>query len=170
MTPDPIGPLSRPFPVETLPEDGAEVTVEATEEERTALARDFKLPAIHSLAGHFRITGTPRRLKVAGRVEARVRQVCVVTLEEFDSDLSEEVEVDFSTEPGRSEGPAAGEADPPDPIVGGQVDLGALTAEFMALGLDPHPRKPGAEFQYEDSQAGRDSPFAGLAGRLGKDR
>ena len=34
--------------------------------------------------------------------------------------------------------------DEPDPIIDGKIDLGALTAEFFALGLDPYPRKPGA--------------------------
>ena len=33
--------------------------------------------------------------------------------------------------------------DAPDPIVDGKIDLGALAAEFMILGLDPYPRKPG---------------------------
>ena len=27
-----------------------------------------------------------------------------------------------------------------------QIDLGALAAEFLALGLDPYPRKPGVAF------------------------
>ena len=31
--------------------------------------------------------------------------------------------------------------DAPDPIVDGKVDLGALAAEFIALALDPYPRK-----------------------------
>ena len=33
--------------------------------------------------------------------------------------------------------------DEPDPIIDGKIDLGALAAEFFALGLDPYPRKPG---------------------------
>ena len=36
--------------------------------------------------------------------------------------------------------------DAPDPIVDGKIDLGALAAEFLALGLDPYPRKPGVAF------------------------
>ncbi len=36
--------------------------------------------------------------------------------------------------------------DPPEPIVNGFIDLGQLAAEFLVLGLDPYPRKPGAEF------------------------
>ncbi len=31
----------------------------------------------------------------------------------------------------------AEQRDPPDPIINGKVDLGALALEFLALGLDP---------------------------------
>ena len=54
---------------------------------------------------------------------------------------------------------------PPDPIIGGQIDLGALVAEFLALGLDPHPRKPGVEFEKPRNPADEDnveSPFSKL--------
>ncbi|HEY1452267.1 MAG TPA: DUF177 domain-containing protein, partial [Roseiarcus sp.] len=50
-----------------------------------------------------------------------------------------------------------------DPVIDGKIDLGALTAEHFALGLDPYPRKPGAEFVAPDEQAAPDSPFAALA-------
>jgi hypothetical protein len=52
-----------------------------------------------------------------------------------------------------------------DPIVDGKLDLGALRVDFLALGLDPYPRKPGVEFVEPASEAGtdRDSPFASLA-------
>ena len=37
--------------------------------------------------------------------------------------------------------------DPRDPIMNGQIDLGALAAEFLALNLDLYPRKPGVTFE-----------------------
>ena len=51
----------------------------------------------------------------------------------------------------------------------GQIDLGALTAEFLALGLDPYPRKPGVDFSYQDPADEKDSPFAAL-GKLKGER
>ena len=168
MTPESVGPLSRPVSVERLPEEGIEVVVEATPEERAALAKDFKLPAIHALEGRFRLTGTPRRVHVAGVVKARVEQVCVVTLESFEDAIEEEVEVDFATA-GAGAGAPAGDPEgpdyePPDEIAGGHIDLGALTAEFLVLGLDPYPRKPGAAFSYEGEGDAAESPFAALKG------
>ena len=167
MTPGSVGPLSRRVGVDRLPPEGAEVTVEAGPEEREALARDFGLPAIHALAGRYRITGTGGRLRVAGRVSASITQICVVTLEPFDSVVDEEVAVDFAAPGPDTEAPGpAPDEDPPDAIVGGRIDLGSLTAEFLALGLDPYPRKPGVVFDdgSGDERTG-DSPFAALRPR-----
>ncbi len=51
--------------------------------------------------------------------------------------------------------------DPPDPIEGGRIDLGALVVEHLALEIDPFPRKPGVVFE---PPAGGEppSPFAAL--------
>jgi uncharacterized metal-binding protein YceD (DUF177 family) len=163
MTPESVGPLSRPVSVQHLPPGGLEVTVETTPEERAALAKDFSLPGIHVLSGRFRLSGTPKRVHVEGVVSARVAQICVVTLEAFDDSIEEEVEVDFAA-PGAGSAAVAPEGpgyEPPDEIAGGHVDLGALTAEFLALGLDPYPHKPGAEFAHE-GQDREESPFEAL--------
>ncbi|MGB7247021.1 MAG: DUF177 domain-containing protein, partial [Methylovirgula sp.] len=59
--------------------------------------------------------------------------------------------------------PGVPERDPPDAIVDGMIDVGALAAEFLALGLDPYPKKPGVEFApvtVPEESAGR--PFDAL--------
>jgi uncharacterized metal-binding protein YceD (DUF177 family) len=164
LTPESVGPLSRPVAVDNLPAQGVEATVEATAEECVALAKDFKLPAVRSLVGRYKLTGTPERVRVTGRIAAAVTQVCVVTLEEFDSDLEEDVEVDFSAPDSLplTAGESEREYEPPDEIVNGHIDLGSLTAEFLALGLDPYPRKPGVDFAYEVKDDPAEGPFAAL--------
>jgi hypothetical protein len=162
-------PLHRLVTVDDVPPEGLDVTVEATTEEREALALLLGLPAVHALTGTFSVKGSPRRLRVVGRVDARVRQICVVTLDAFEADLSEDVDITFA-EP---QPPAADVAHPhtelslerdlPDDIVDGKIDLGALTAEFLALGLDPYPRKPGVSFSYESREQPEASPFAALS-------
>ena len=52
--------------------------------------------------------------------------------------------------------------DPPDLIIDGHIDLGAVTVEFLALGLDPFPRKPDAKFSYIDPADQKENPFAKL--------
>ncbi len=162
MTPDSVGPFSRPILVERTLKTGQPVTVEANEEERAALARDFGLPAIARLTGTFRLSGSLHRLQVTGTVEAAVTQTCSVSLEPFDGTVSEEVDVDFAA-PDAFAGTPAEDADIPDPIVNGRIDLGSLAAEFLALGLDPYPRKPGVAFE-PPSEDEEQKPFAALQG------
>src|SRR6185503_4689372 len=47
-----------------------------------------------------------------------------------------------------------------EPLIGGKVNLGAMATEFLLLGIDPYPRKAGAEFAAV--KTGNDSarPFA----------
>lgn len=169
MTPDPIGPLSRRFPLHRVTAAGVEARVEASEAERAALAADLDLPAIHRLEGRFRLVGSRDRVTVTGRVSASIEQVCGVTLDPFPTEVEEDVEVAFAAPPPRHssalppETELSMEHDPPDELTGDSIDLGAITAEFLALGLDPFPRKPGVVFEAGEEEAGRDSPFARLA-------
>lgn len=162
MTPETVGPLSRLLLVDRIPPEGLDVVVEATPEECAALASDLKLPAIRSLEGRFRVTSSSRGIRVDGRVRAAILQTCVVTLDDFESTIDEEVEVDFAP-PSEASAPVPGEVDRPDEIVDGQIDLGSLTGEFLALGLDPYPKKPGASFDYDGGGDEPPSPFAALA-------
>ena len=56
------------------------------------------------------------------------------------------------------------QADPPDPLIDDAIDLGAVAAEFVALALDPYPRKPGVSFDdmVEAPEADEPSAFAAL--------
>ena len=155
------GPIERWVDVVRLPRGQGSVTVAASPEECAALARDFAIPALSDLVGRFDIAGSTTRLVVTGTVEAAVTQVCTVSLEPFEARVREPVEAVFSdVEPGtETEGEEGGET--PDPIVNGRIDFGALTAEFLALALDPYPRKPGIAF--EPVQLGEDvKPFDAL--------
>lgn len=154
------GPLSRWVGVDRLPLGRGSVTVTASPAECAALAADFDIPGIRDLVGRFAIAGATSRLTVTGTVEAVVTQVCTVSLEPFETPVREPVEVVF-TDTDRLAGTDAEDADVPDPLVGGRIDFGGLTAEFLALGLDPYPRKPGISF--EPVAAGDDpGPFAQL--------
>ena len=89
-------------------------------------------------------------------------QVCVVSLEPFPSTIDEDVDVRFVARTGDSaarrlskepETYSMADEDESDPIIDGKIDLGALAAEFFALGLDPYPHKPGASFNPPDEPA-----------------
>lgn len=176
------GPLVRRFDAAAARDDGTPFRVDASAAERAALAADCGLPGIDALSADLTVAreGTDG-LRVTGSVVARVRQVCVVSLDEFPAEIDEPVDVRFAPEAdvealaaayaARSSSAEEGDAeDLPDPIVAGRIDLGALVAEALVLGLDPYPRKPGIAFsepvpQEEEEPAA--SPFAVLRGLKG---
>jgi hypothetical protein len=96
-----------------------------------------------------------------------VRQTCVVTLEPLVNEIREPIDLTFvpgdaASTPAREEDLGAHE--PPERLIDGGVDLGAIAAEFLILGIDPYPRREGAVFTApEKSDDAADHPFAALA-------
>lgn len=163
-------PLSQPILVATLPDDGLTVKVAPDAQARAALAEDFGIPGIPALTAQVTLVpGRKGSVHVTGHVDAVVTQTCVVTLEDFDAPVSEDIDLTFAPEDQLPEvRPGAEidvtELDIPDPLVDGTVDIGAVVAEFLALGLDPYPRKPGVAFEGPDEPSPEQaSPFAALA-------
>jgi uncharacterized metal-binding protein YceD (DUF177 family) len=171
------GPLTRMVRVDALPQEGRTVTIEASPSEREALASLYRLPAIAALTATLRLEPAGRGgARVTGAVHGEFTQTCVVSLEPFTATVDEAVDARFAPQEEDSARRAGRETltlaladeDDPDPVVDGRIDLGALAAEFFALGLDPYPRKPGVEFVAPAEQAASDSPFAALAAKPAK--
>lgn len=161
------GPLSRLIDAERLPKHGTDITVTANADEMAALAEALDIPAIHALEGVFSVEGSGKRASVTGIVRARVSQICGVSLDPFETAVEEEVDLDFAAAQRRKLTPEEEEQrriDPPDEIINGKIDMGRVTAEFLALGLDPFPRKPGAVFEEPAPSEPRENPFGALAG------
>jgi len=157
--------FSRPLRVEPLPRDGLEMEIEADATEREKLAALNGLPAISRLSAHFVVTKWRRGVEVEGELSARVTQTCVVTLEPFEVDIEEPIDVRFL--PGA---PADSlEEDAPDPLVDGKIDLGAITSEFLTLALDPYPRKPGVAFEPPSEGDDPETAFSRLRALAARD-
>ena len=168
--------FSRLVRVDALPREGRVMTIEANPAEREDLASFYKLPAIAALTATLRLDPWGQGgARVTGAVHGELTQVCVVSLEPFPATVDEDVDVRFaprtaanprSTAVQDTETFSLADEDEPDPVIDGKIDLGALTAEFFALGLDPYPRKPGAILDEERTNSEpTDSPFAALAQR-----
>jgi uncharacterized metal-binding protein YceD (DUF177 family) len=168
--------LSRPFVVSDLGDAPKRVKFEASEAERAALAAENDLPGIASLTASFTLTHQGQtRLRVEGRVKARVTQTCVVSLEPFEADVEDTISVLFAPEDEVREAEEElkqydeeideeDRPEPPDAIVNNRIDLGRLAAEFFVLALDPYPRKPGVAFEAPQIASDvEESPFAKLA-------
>jgi len=166
-------PFSRVVRVDSLSEEGETVTLEAASAEREALAAFYKLPSIEALSATLLLERSASGgVRVAGSVHGDLTQICVVSLEPFPGALDEDIDVRFAPRADRaskrpSEKPECSmiDEDEPDPLVDGKIDLGALAAEFFALGLDPYPRKLGVTFESPGDPWAKVSPFSELVSR-----
>lgn len=118
-------------------------------------------------------------VRVIGNLTAELTRECSITLEAFKQDFSEEIDQTYepaSSRPRRArdindEGEIEIELetlDPPDVMLDGVIDLGALVCEQLALNIDPFARKPGAVFvesekEMLDDTSERPSAFDVLA-------
>jgi len=159
-----------PVAVDDVAETGAHFDLVADAAIRAAVARITGLRDLPRLEASFDVSrrGTGG-LHVAGVVSATVGQTCVVTLEPLTGEVRETVDLlflpqrqPFSGEEGETQ-PRDTKWDAPEPLIGGVVDLGAVATEFLMLGLDPYPRKPGAVFEPPQDLKSGGGPFAALA-------
>ena len=171
-------PWSMPVAVADIPETGRQVDLVADAQVRAALAKIAGVPGVPKLTAEFGITRHGRDgVRVVGHVSAIVEQKCVLTLEPMEGQVEEEVDLLFvpQAEASTSDGKPTERAtsdEPPEVLHNGIVDLGVVATEFLLLGIDPYPRKPGSVFdapKAKESEA--DHPFAALAAlKKGKDR
>lgn len=158
-------------PIGTVP---VQRRIEAEVAERAALAKVFGLLAIAGLSGDFTLAstaGTGGVIEATLALTARVTQICVVSLEPFEANISETARLRFVPAAALREDQDIAPLDPeslegPDelPYSGEVIDLGATLAEQLALALDPYPRKPGAALA-PGASSGDANPFAVLAAR-----
>lgn len=149
--------------------------VEADPGERQALAARFGLISLERLAADLRLKRTGAGvIRVTGHLDAAATQSCVVSLAPVPAELAVDFEVFFSEDVRASQADLVLEYDqddPPEPVTGGQIDLGEVVAEQLGLNLDPYPRASGAklpggwEAEAVDSsdQAPKRNPFGALA-------
>jgi uncharacterized metal-binding protein YceD (DUF177 family) len=170
--------LSRPVDISRIDAAGTVERIEATEDERAALAAALGIVAIDKLAAEVTLVRDQRGLiRVDGRITADVVQNCVVSLVPVAQAIDETISLRFAEE-GSSAAPAPpkpaaeirvdpGEEDPAEVLTGATIDLGPIVVEHLILAIDPYPRAPGAALPdnpAEDLPGPGDSPFAVLAG------
>ncbi|HYD28224.1 DUF177 domain-containing protein [Brevundimonas sp.] len=161
---DPDLPYSQPV---RLHQVGSGVTrrLEPDAAARARIAKALDLASLDAFSAEMTLAPAPGGWRLSGRVKASLAQTCGITLEP----LPVEVDASFAIPLAEAES-ADGDSDEivitlddesPDPIEGGQVDLGQYAVEQLALQLDPFPRKPGAEF-VQPPEPTEISPFAVL--------
>ncbi len=145
---------------------------------RAAIAKDLGLESLPVLTGDLTVRPWLDGAEIVGRFEGVVEQVCGVSLDPFEQPIAGEIQIRV-VPPGSASAPPELEGgeieldpeapDPPDVLDSDTVDLAAYLMEHLALAVDPFPRKPGAEFDYQpDPEV--ESPFAVLKRLKGDER
>lgn len=168
-SPDPGRVWTVPVAVKDLPDTGLHIEIEAPAAIRAKMVELVaKLAGVRDLAqlsAVFDLTREGAGVRVAGQMSARVGQTCVVTLEPIESVVQEAIDLHFA--PASADtvqpGPDSEGAELAEPLVDGKVDLGAIATESLILGIDPYPRKPGAEFSPPRVADDGGHPFDALA-------
>ena len=153
---------------------------EATAAQCAALAGRFGLPEVQALSWEVETAPWRGGVRLSGRVQGRVVQECVVTLDPVPGAIDETFDRGFlpfadlyaDDSPGSEheivEDPDLG--DVPEPLTD-PLDIGEVVAEEFGIALDPYPRTEGLEetgytAQPEGAEPLTDAavkPFAGLA-------
>lgn len=158
----PPPPFSEPLRLNQI---GAGVTCDLEPEEaiRDRIARTLDLIELTAFSARLTVKPSHEGWTLSGRVTAHVVQRCGLTLEPLPADIDESFSIDLVQADPRSpvEVDIDPEADGPDVVENGTIDLGVYAVEQLALALDPFPRKPGAVFE-QPEQPAEESPFAVL--------
>ena len=162
--------FSRPLALDSIGEGVRAIEVEASAEERAALAGRFGIRSIEALRAELRVSRRPEALFADGRLHAEVVQTCVASGEDVPAAIDEAFAIRFlpagAAEPAEDEVELSAEDCDTVFYTGNAIDLGEAVAETLALALDPFPRSPNADAALKEagvlseSEAG---PFAGLA-------
>ncbi|MDO5631018.1 MAG: DUF177 domain-containing protein [Paracoccus sp. (in: a-proteobacteria)] len=140
-------------------------------DQRAAIAQELGLlglPALH-MSGRIRPEGNDSWLLTA-RMDARVVQPCVVTLEPVETAISDDLRILYSP---HATMPDEAETEVPDQDIeplGQYIDTGAAMIEALSLSLPLYPRADGAALDTAPAQPEQDEtrqrPFSGLADLL----
>ncbi len=164
--------------VRARPLPGAPVVIEASAEERAALAARFGLGAVERLVAEVALEARPRAIRATGRLTAAVMQPCAVSGEDFPVTIDEPIDLRFVEANQRADADKEEielEADDCDEIdyEGEMFDLGEAVAQTLGLAIDPYAEGPGADaarraagIVQEGEQLG---PLADLLAGLKKD-
>ena len=170
---DPNAPiLDASVRLDALPPDGRTVTVEASGDQRAAIAERLDIVSVESLTAKLVARPIKRGIEVSGTMAADVTQACVVSFEPVPEHIEEKLQRLFLQGATHDDEPSPGAEvfvdldgeDQPDHFDGPEADFSEWLIETLSLALTPYPRKPGIEIDaaYVDADDENESPFAAL--------
>jgi uncharacterized metal-binding protein YceD (DUF177 family) len=162
--------------VTDIPIGGLDREREATESERQAIAEALGLLTLGRLTARYRIKAlADAGYRLSGKVMGEVEQACIVTLDPVTSRIDAPFDVEFRPQLDTvdSDEDASVLAGPDiDVIERGTISVGRIVFETLSGALEPYPRRPDAEFTWQDQHGDepeKTSPFAALSKLKSKD-
>jgi uncharacterized metal-binding protein YceD (DUF177 family) len=165
--------FSRVYDLTSLPEQGADLTVAPSAEERAQIAAWLSIESLEDLKALIKLRRAESgRFLYRAHFDADVVQACVVTLEPVPSHLSADFERSYQFAPTTSR--ASRKRNPPPVVALSQedenapdfvdspvIDIAAPILEELSLALDPYPRRAGVSFAPpEPGESAPNNPFA----------
>jgi len=164
---EPIGEPEFPRPVDVRQLSAKAVSIEASAQEREALARRFGIVAIHQLQATVRLERSGEAILARGRLFASIVQSCAISGEDLPVRIDEPLALRFvPTAPPEGEEIELDAEDLDEiPFEGDAFDLGEAAAQSLALAIDPYATGPEAERVRKEvlSDEAASGSFAALA-------
>ena len=158
--------FSRPFRAHDVGTHTRQQMIEATAEERAALADRFFLLDLDRLTAAIELRRDSAGIRVTGQVLASGNQPCALTAEAVPFLITERLSLLLTDKAPDAGDIELADADLDSDVLDGDViDMGEIAAQALALALDSYPRKKGAKVPgviSEDEALAKRSPFAGL--------
>lgn len=168
-------PFSVIYDLSDLSNAGAELTIDATPEQRARIAEWAELQSVDRFAARVMLKRhSATRFEYQAEFTAEVIQPCVVTLEPVPAHLALDIarslhllRIPRGAGAGSLELPPPSD-DGPEEIEDPHYDIAAPLLEEFSLALDPYPRAPGVVFEPPEEGDVLESPFAVLKSLKGK--
>ncbi|HTW51025.1 MAG TPA: YceD family protein [Stellaceae bacterium] len=135
----------------------------ATETEREALARRFRLLSLDRFVAEVELVREPAgTILLTAAFEAAFEQECIVTLDPVSGSVAERFQLRYGPLEAEESVPA-GDDDPAfEPLAGGAIDVGEAVAQEFSLALPPFPRVADALIERDEPETPDEGPFAAL--------
>ncbi len=141
--------------IESLSNAGFQLNLVANASELIEMANLLHVASVKSFSASLMIRKWRRAgLQIEGSFKSRITQNCVVSLEEFDVEMNDEIHQKFF---GNTDTPKMTDSkevemlntdnDPPEALRDGNINILEYLVEVLALQLDPYPRAPESDIE-----------------------
>lgn len=164
--------FSYPIMVDDLTTASKSFQLQADKAQLAYIAEVLKVVSAQKFSANINVQYLKKEhlVEVSGDVVAELELTSVISLENFKKKYQSEFTIEFDTKANIKNTPEEEidiEADMPDPVIDGKIDIAEVAMEQIALVMDDFPRKDGEEFhfnsEFDEETTQAMNPFSVLA-------